>query len=256
MKIQHHVYRAIERMGIRAGLRKPVPSMKDFALTGSEIQAFKDGAGGGVKAAFLGAQKRPAHKWTHYLDIYERYLSNYRDKPISFLEIGVMSGGSLDMWRRYFGEPATIVGIDIDPTCAERVDPPNIVRIGSQDDRRFLEGVINEFGAPDVVLDDGSHIGRHQRASFEILFPHLKSGGLYIIEDVHTAYWPDWEGGYKRNGSIIEYTKQMIDDLHGWYHNRRTTTPAKDEIGAIHLYDSIIVIEKNGKGKPGFLASI
>ena len=103
------------------------------------------------------------------------------------IEIGVFEGGSLDMWQRYLGADASIVGIDINPGCADRVDPPNVVHIGSQADRAFLEGVVAEFGAPELILDDGSHIARHQRASFEILFPLLQDGGLYIIEDTHTS---------------------------------------------------------------------
>jgi hypothetical protein len=157
------------------------------------------------------------------------------------------------MWRRYFGAQATIVGIDINKECANRVDPPNMVRIGSQADPKFLQSVINEFGAPDVVLDDGSHMASHQRASFDSIFNSVKDGGHYIIEDMHTSYWPEWEGGYKRGGSAIEYVKQMIDDMHAWYHKRPTATSARDEIGAIHVYDSVTVIEKRRKRRPGML---
>lgn len=227
--------------------------MSTFALTPSEITQLKSNISNEMQKAFFAGGKRPAYKWHHYLEIYEQYLSAYRSKPLFFLEIGVSAGGSLELWRRYFGAQATIVGIDIDPACAARVDPQNIVRIGSQDDPGFLRKVIDEFGAPDVVLDDGSHIGRHQRASFEVLFPLLKDDGLYIIEDLQTSYWPDWEGGYRRKGSGIEYVKQMIDDMHAWYHNRRTKTPARDHINAIHIYDSAAIIEKRRKSRPGFL---
>ena len=224
--------------------------MSEFALTPEEISALKAASTDGIQKAFFDSTKRPVHKWTHYFEVYETHLAKHRHLPILFLEIGVMDGGSLDMWRRYFGSEATIVGIDINPECASRVDPPNFVRIGSQADPIFLRDVIVEFGAPDVILDDGSHIGKHQRSSFDVLFPILKHGGLYIIEDTQTSYWPDWEGGYKRKGTAVEYIKQMIDDIHGWYHNRQTVTPAKRDIGAIHIYDSLPSLRSAPKQDP------
>jgi hypothetical protein len=227
--------------------------MTAFAFNPCEIDQLKASVTNEMQKAFFAGGTRPAYKWHHYLEIYDRYLSIYRNKSLFFLEIGVSASGSLELWRRYFGPDATIVGIDIDPACANRVDRPNIVRIGSQDDTEFLQKVVTEFGPPDIILDDGSHIGRHQQASFDTLFPLIKDGGLYIIEDLQTSYWPDWEGGYRRKGSGIEYVKQMIDDMHAWYHNRKTKTPARDEINAIHVYDSAVVIEKRRKPRPGFL---
>jgi cephalosporin hydroxylase len=253
MKLRDHAYRAIHNTFVRMGALPAVAPMARFAFTPSEITDLRRSASNDMQREFFAGGKRPAYKWHHYLEVYEQFLSKYRGKPFFFLEIGVSAGGSLELWRRYFGPEAIIVGIDIDPACASRVDPPNIVRIGSQADPQFLKHVVEEFGEPDAVLDDGSHIGRHQQASFDILFPLLKNGGLYIIEDLQTSYWPDWEGGYHRRGSGIEYVKQMIDDMHAWYHNRKTKTPARDDIKAIHIYDSVSVIEKSRKPRPGFL---
>ena len=253
MLVRHHVYRLLQRAAVSAGLLPTVPKVHTFALKPEEIAKLRSGVTNDMQRAFFGGTKRPVYKWSHYLDIYERHLSTYRGTPLFFLEIGVSAGGSLEMWRRFFGAKATIVGIDIDEACQSRVDPPNVVRIGSQTDPPFLQKVVDEFGPPDVILDDGSHIGSHQQKSFETLFPRLKEGGLYMIEDMHTSYWPDWEGGYRRKGSAIEYVKQMIDDLHAWYHNRPTASPARDEINAIHIYDSVVVLEKRRKSRPGFL---
>jgi len=161
------------------------------------------------------------------------------------LEIGVLEGGSLDLWRAYLGPSAVLFGIDIDPQCAAKVTPPSQVRIGSQDDPDFLREVISEMGEPDIILDDGSHVGRHQEASFRTLFPLLKNGGVYVIEDLHTAYWPgEWEGGYRRSGTAIEFVKQLIDDMHAWHHSKGETLASKAEIGNIHIADSIVFIEK------------
>jgi hypothetical protein len=204
---------------------------------------------------FFTAGKRAISKWHHYLDVYERHFAPYRDKEFFLLEIGVDDGGSLELWRRYFDPKATIVGIDLKPTCATHVDPENHVRIGPQEDPDFLKKVIEEFGRPDIILDDGSHFSDHQLASFSILFPYLKQGGLYAIEDVHTSYWPVYGGGYKHKGTVIELTKRIIDDMHAWYHNRPTKTLARDEIPGVHIYDSVVVFEKRTKQRPGFLGS-
>src|SRR5262245_18448175 len=88
--------------------------------------------------AFYESAVKPVHKWRHYLDIYDRFLRDYRGKPVSILEIGVMRGGSLAMWRRYFGEDAKIFGIDIDAECVYVGGTDAEVRIGSQADSTFL----------------------------------------------------------------------------------------------------------------------
>jgi cephalosporin hydroxylase len=113
------------------------------------------------------------HKWRHYLSIYHRHLEKYRSQPFRLLEIGVYKGGSLLMWRRYFGEAATIYGIDIDESCAAHDGKGGHVRIGSQADPSFLLSVVRQMGGIDVVIDDGSHVAQHQRASFNTLFPML-----------------------------------------------------------------------------------
>ena len=105
------------------------------------------------------------------------------------LEIGVFMGGSLALWRKFLGPDAVIFGIDINPSCIAFDGQFACVRIGSQDDPQFLRSIVAEMGGIDVVLDDGSHIASHQRASFDLLFPLLSDGGHYIVEDMHTAYW-------------------------------------------------------------------
>ena len=166
-----------------------------------------------------------------------------------FLEIGVFKGGSLEVWRDYLGPRATIFGIDIDPDCAAYVDAPNQVRIGSQADPKFLREIVAAMGGVDVVLDDGSHVARHQTISFATLFPLLSDGGLYMIEDTHTSYWPGWFfGGLKRKGTAVELIKETIDDMHRWYHWQKR--PSHGPVRAVHAYDSVAVIEKQATPPP------
>lgn len=197
-------------------------------------------------------QVRPVTKWDHYFAVYEQLLGRFRGTPVRMLEIGVQFGGGLELWRRYLGPDATLFGIDINPECAGRADPPTEVRIGSQDDPAFLRAVVEEMGGVDVVLDDGSHVATHQRASFEALWPLLAEGGVYIIEDLHTAYYPQWEGGLKRPGTAVEMVKEIIDDMHGWYTGEPSTWAAKEEIGSVLVADSIVGISKVSRRPPGF----
>src|SRR6056297_2923630 len=150
------------------------------------------------------------HKWLHYFDIYDRYFSAFRGSPVRFLEIGVSKGGSLDMWRNYFGSEAVIYGIDIDPACAAFDGKSAQVRIGSQDNSEFLRSVVEEMGGLDLVLDDGSHDSVHIRKSLDALFPLLAEGGRYMIEDLHAAYWPRSSGGYRRPVGFFSAVTGMI----------------------------------------------
>ena len=248
MAFRDTLYRAARKIG----LVRPYSGIAPFALEPSAKHDLAAINPTGLAAQFYAHQGRIVHKWTHYIEIYEKHFSHLVGSDFRMLEIGVFKGGSLDLWRNYFGANATIFGIDIDPKCSAYVDLPNQVRIGSQADPAFLRKVVAEMGGLDLVLDDGSHFAAHQRASFEALFPLLSDGGLYVIEDTHTAYWPGIaEGGYKRPGTAIELTKRLIDDLHGHYHGRQElSSEASKWIPAIHVYDSVVVIEKKRRSPP------
>ena len=219
----------------------------DFA---GEVPAA-DEMSGPLEAFFWSHDGPVVHNWVHYFPIYERYFGPFRGRPVRFLEIGVSRGGSLDMWRDYFGAEATIFGIDIDPACAEFDGKSGQVRIGSQADPAFLAAVVEEMGGVDLVLDDGSHDSLHIRASLDALFPKLTPGGVYMIEDLHAAYWPSHTGGYRRPASFMEAVKVMMDDLHHWYHHRGQRIAATaDSLTAIHVHDSITVLEKGRPIRP------
>jgi hypothetical protein len=203
---------------------------------------------------------RLVHKWVHFLPIYDQLLSPYRNgftdagstpRPLRFLELGVSHGGSQQIWRKYLGPNAILFGIDVEPRCAD-IDDANLnIRIGSQADPKFLKEVVTEMGGVDVVLDDGSHVAEHQLKSFETLFPLLTEGGLYIVEDVHTAYWRKWQGGYRRQGSWIEVCKDLIDDMHSWYHSHEKRHKcAAHDIESITVFDSVVAIRKRKQSEP------
>ena len=194
---------------------------------------------------FLTNDKRLIHKWKHYFPVYEQHFGRYRNTDVVLFEIGCGQGGSLQMWKRYFGPHARIVGIDIDPGAAKFVEDQIEVRIGDQADAGFLRGLVEEFGTPDIVLDDGSHRMSHIEASFAALYGQVSKSGVYLVEDLHTAYWDEYEGGLRRKGTFIEHCKELIDELNA-DHSRGALEPTEFSRSTLsmHFYDSIVVFEK------------
>lgn len=138
-----------------------------------------------------------------------------------------------------------IFGIDIDPDCEKYNGIAAQVRIGSQVDEAFLCSVIEEMGGVDIVLDDGSHRMEHISATLNLLFPKISDGGIYFIEDLHTAYWSSFGGGYRSDSNFFNELREVIDDMHNSYHQKGLKkSRISESCRAIHIHDSIVVIEK------------
>lgn len=122
---------------------------------------------------------------------------------------------------------------------------PNRDQIGDQSDPKFLASVVDEFGTPDIVLDDGSHIMQHVLASFSFLYDRTSPTGVYMVEDLHTAYWPEYGGGLRREGSFIEIAKGLIDELNA-DHSRDALVPTEftRTTLSMHFYDLVCVFER------------
>lgn len=193
---------------------------------------------------FLDEHHRRTHKWYQYFPVYETHFERFRNRHSTIFEIGVGEGGSLQQWKRYLGPFAVIVGLDIHPRCKQIEEEQIHVRIGSQNDVDFLAKIVAEFGAPDIVIDDGSHLQPHVNTTFEYLYPLVAKNGIYVVEDLHAAYWPDHGGGLHHAGSFIETAKGYIDKMHADYIGGDSIrTPTGDRTTSIHFYDSIVVFE-------------
>jgi hypothetical protein len=193
---------------------------------------------------FLTNDQRSIHKWKHYFPVYERHFNKFVNTDVTFIEIGCDKGGSMQMWKRFLGPHARIVGVDIVPACRAFEEDQIEIRIGDQSDPVFLNKIVQEFGPPDVVLDDGSHVMSHIQASFKALYPQVSHNGIYVVEDLHTAYWGEFEGGLRRKGSFIETCKDLIDELHADYIPGQEPTAFTHSTLSMHFYDSIVVFEK------------
>ena len=136
------------------------------------------------------------------------------------------------------------------------IDEPGLVtHKGDQGDPGYLDGLAAGIGPLDIVIDDGSHINEHVITSFNALFPHVRPGGLYVIEDVQTAYWPGWGGrdGAPRDGvtTSIDLVDGLIDGLH--HQERSGVSPSGTDltVTGVHVHHNLVVIEKGTNAEQG-----
>ena len=199
---------------------------------------------------------RLIHKWKHYFEAYERHFARFRGTEVYVVEFGVSEGGSLQMWKNYFGPKAKIYGIDINPRCQALEEDRITIMIGDQEDRKFLRSVGRAMPRIDVLIDDGGHKMKQQINTFEELFPQIEPNGVYLCEDLHTSYWNNWGGGVKRDGTFIEYSKNFIDYIHAWHSENQKALSVSEftkSVHSLHYYDSILVIEKRPMERPSRL---
>ena len=193
-------------------------------------------------------------KWEQYLGIYESEIAPFitAGQPITLLEIGVQNGGSLQVWKKYLPAGSRVVGIDINPDCAKlQLDEETSLHIADGTDKAVLDGVLGDTTF-DVIIDDGSHRSDHVISTYKALFPRIKGGGKYIIEDLHASYWTEYGGGFRTEGSAMEFLKGLADGLN-CDHFRDTGLTPKSEIDHLRdfgrsiarmtFYDSVAVME-------------
>ena len=199
---------------------------------------------------FFNEDHRLIHKWRHYFEIYDRHFSRLRGRKINILEIGIMHGGSLQMWQHYFQGNATIYAVDINPECKKFETDSVKIFIGSQEDKKFLQKLSSELPQIDLLIDDGGHSMKQQITTFEQLYDKVSDEGIYLIEDLHTSYMKFYGGGYKKSKSFIEFSKNFIDKLHAWHTKEISIDSFVKTTHSLHFYDSILVLEKRKMSAP------
>lgn len=183
-------------------------------------------------------------KYSNYFDLYEEIFKKING-PVRLLEIGIRHGGSIELWRRVLPLGSEIVGIDIMPKTKQFISESVQIVIGDQSDSAFLSEFSRNNGLFDIIIDDGSHISSHQIKSFEVLFAkNLRDGGYYIIEDVHTSYWRDYGGGFRRKNSCIEFMKRLIEDINAWHGTGLEPSVYTRSVRRISFESSLVILEK------------
>lgn len=178
-----------------------------------------------LKQIFLEHKGKVSDKWSLYLDEWDRLFSPYHDLQINILEIGIQNGGSLEIWGKYFINAENIVGCDIDPKCEclQYNDRRVHVVIGDANTDICEYQILQHAPAFNIIIDDGSHMSGDIIQSFARYFPHLRDGGIYVVEDLHASYWKAFEGGLHNPLSAMSFFKQIADVIN-YEHWRKTKT--------------------------------
>lgn len=177
-----------------------------------------------------------------YFFTYEELLSQYRNRPIVFIEVGILSGGSLFMWRDYFGPEARIIGVEFNPAAQKWCEHGFEIFIGDQSDPEFWQKLFDKVGPVDIVLDDGGHTNKQQIITAMSCAPNIRDGGVLIIEDTHTSYFSDFGNPSKR--SFISFAKRMVDGINGRYPRVPNLKNALlDFATSIQFYDSVVAFK-------------
>lgn len=192
---------------------------------------------------------RGIYKGRHYFDIYVQHLARFVGREVTVVEVGVYSGGSLEMWKRYFGEAATIHGVDIQEACRVYEGDGVHVHIGDQGDRAFWKRFKEDVPFIDVLIDDGGHHPDEMRVTFEELFPIMRPGGVYICEDIVSNAFLAYIGGLAEH--LMTYTSTPLAEpgvASGFLLPQAGVASAAHSlqraVRSIHLYPFLAVVER------------
>mgnify|MGYP001093028390 CR=1 FL=1 len=180
-------------------------------------------------------------KHSTYFDTYDALFERYRGKDITFVEIGILGGGSLFMWRDYFGPQARIIGVDLNPAAKKWEADGFEILIGSQSDVSFWEDFSKKVGPIDILLDDGGHTYVQQIITTECMLDNIKDGGMLVVEDTHTSYM---RGFGRKRYSFMNYVKLTADRLHKRFRRFKTTNP-DERIWSVQVFESIVAFHIN-----------
>ena len=192
-------------------------------------------------------KKYPTNKnKSGFIEIYQKYLNDFRNKEINFLEIGIDKGDSLRIWRDFFPK-ANICGLDIEKKDF-KIDGVDFF-IGDQSDKIFLSKLVNKYKNFDIIIDDGSHLSNHIITSFNFLFPFLNNDGLYIVEDLQTSYIPRYGGSRVRlnkKNTSMNFFKRLSDSINYEHFDRPffKKNNFDGKIKSIYFYQNITLIRK------------
>ncbi len=195
-------------------------------------------------------------KWNlhWYTQHYQKHFEHLKNKKINLLEIGVggdedtqKGGNSVRMWKAFFPY-ANIFALDLHDKSKHNEKRIKIFQ-GDQSDVTFLQNVVKQIGEVDIIIDDGSHINEHVLVTFKTLFPLLKKGGIYVIEDTQTSYWPNYGGhlsDFNHPDTMLTFFKSLTDSLNHKDFRIPNYQPSYHDLNitSMHFYRNLVVIYK------------
>jgi SAM-dependent methyltransferase len=207
-----------------------------------------------------------ASKGNRNYQVYETFISALRQRKAgAVLELGVFEGASLKILGTYFPN-AKIVGVDIIDRSIDLSGFSNIkVFVGDQSDEDFIGSLLGSNGIDelDLVIDDASHVGWFSRESFRFLFPKLRSGGIYIIEDWGTGYWSEWPDGssfqsnepisgagtfpkrfVSHDNGMVGFIKSLVDEVGYADIKERDHAGLVGQVAEMHIFPSFAILRK------------
>jgi hypothetical protein len=186
-------------------------------------------------------------KHTNYFSIYEEVFKPYLPKRnIKIVEIGVFSGGSVELWSKCFHKSAIIYGLDKNPNLDALNSKKIKIEHVDQDNIKSLQKVAKEIGQIDILIDDGGHTNKQQINTFNVFLPYMKENGVMIFEDTHASFMKEF--GNPSIFSFISYAKKIIDLIH----SRSIHLPSQkniitSKIYKIEFFESIVAFHISKK---------
>ena len=182
-------------------------------------------------------------KWSNYFNIYENILKKFVNKKITIVEVGIGDGGSLFMWKNFFGKKAKIIGVELNPDTKKLEKYGFKVFNGDQSNPNFWKKFYKKVGKIDILIDDGGHTNLQQITTLMESIKNINNGGIIVVEDTHTSFMKN--KGFKNPSkySFINYTTSLIENIH-----RRNPMLKKElnyfskKIYSLKFYDSLTVI--------------
>jgi len=176
-------------------------------------------------------------KHSNYFEIYDELFKKYREKKITFVEIGVTNGGSLMMWREYFKE-ANIIGIDFNPSAKKWEEYGFKIFIGDQSDPKFWTDFFSKVGKIDILIDDGGHTNQQQISTFHSCYENINENGIILFEDTHSSYLKEF--GNPSKYSFMNFCYNLVDVMNKKIIHQKIP-PYLKRIYKIEFYQSIVV---------------
>lgn len=183
-------------------------------------------------------------KWEKYFEVYDQIFEKYKEKKIVFVEVGVLNGGSLEIWKKYFHPESRIIGIDLNPDTKQFEQSGIEIYIGDQSNPQFWSNFFKEVGNIDILLDDGGHTNLQQIVTLVECIKNINDEGVLITEDTHTSYMKEFTNPGKY--SFINFTKKIIDDINYKFPNIGSFQYSlSNYIYSIQYFESIVVFNVN-----------